>query len=292
MGEEIRATKPRSRSKASTAYLYSWGVVAVCGMAYVGVAATRPDLIGSVLPLADQTNDQTFAGRAVADVADELATLRKWVNDMQHELATTRSAMQEQASQQAALVQRLSAAEERLPATREIRADGTAKALAPRVSRAAQILQPAQQQQGVAAAAVRPPAEPAAPPAQVADVSNVRVINPVASSPITTGSVAQPPSGGAAAPKTPTVGGPRGIEIAAADSLDGLRSKWGDLAGRNTDALGELAPRYRLATDGRQSPFTLVAGPFSTPADAARTCAQLKARGIVCRVSDFSGSAF
>ncbi len=297
MQDATRSVKLKPQPRGSMAYLYSWGAVAVCGLAYVGVAATRPDLIGSILPLADQSGDQTYAGRAVADMADEIATLRKWVNDMQHDLAQTRNAMQEQNAQQQALLQRIAAAEDRISAPREVRADAQAKLLAQRVARAPQA-------SGAAATVAATPqstsAQPSAP-AQVADVSNLKVINTTPTSPITTGTVSvQPPAAAsqappaatpvAAQPKAPA--GPRGIEIGAADSLDSLRERWGDLAGRNSDALGELAPRYKLATDGRQSPFTLVAGPFVTPADASRACTQLKARGIACRVGDYAGSAF
>ncbi|CAN0466256.1 unnamed protein product, partial [Phaeothamnion confervicola] len=177
----MRASKAKDRSKATTAYLYSWGAVAVCGLAYVGVAATRPDLIGTVLPLADQANDQSYAGRAVADMADELATLRKWVNDIQHDLATTRNALQEQTAQQAALVQRMAAAEDRLPVTREVKADGVNKILAPRVARAAQPQAQTSHQSGsgpqqAATAAARSGADQvaaSAPGAPAVDVSNV-----------------------------------------------------------------------------------------------------------------------
>ena len=94
-----------------------------------------------------------------------------------------------------------------------------------------------------------------------------------------------------AAPPAPA-GAARGIVIGNSESLEALRARWGDLSTRNAGELRELAPRYRLATDGRPAPFSLLAGPFGTNDDAQRTCANLRAKGVTCRVSDYSGSAF
>ena len=152
--------------------------------------------------------------------------------------------------------------------------------------------------------ATAPPAQPSPAPAQAEPASlinGVRVLNG-ATAPITTGSV---PDAATTAPAAATVGtmktavvppptprvGPRAVEIGSSESLEGLRAKWGDLAGRNPE-LGELAPRYRLTADGRQAPFTLLAGPFDTPDSATRTCDALRAKGVTCRVAAYTGNAF
>ena len=141
------------------------------------------------------------------------------------------------------------------------------------------------------------PAEPG-PNAVVPKVLNAAV----ATSNITTGSVPQPataaaPAAGfgpakvtAAAPAAAT--GPRAIVIGATDSLDSLRVRWGELTERNAEELKALAPRYRLAADAKGAPFTLLAGPFESNADATRTCNALRAKGVACRVGDYTGSAF
>lgn len=297
---------------ASSAYLMSWVAVAAFGLGYIGVAATRPDLLGVILPISDQQNDQVIAGRTAADVADELATLRKWVHDVQHELAAAKSALQEQSQQQQALLQRVAAAEDRLAAvaTKEVRTEGAPAR--PGIQRLQTRTQAQPPQASTQAAAPAAPAEPRvaqAPTqsqAQAAQgvseaastlASNVRVLNnaATAAAPIATGSV--PDAGQTAAgfgqPKvTPAApAAPRAIEIGSSDSLEGLRAKWGDIAARNPEVVGEAAPRYRLSADGRQAPFTLLAGPYDA-ADAARACAALKAKGVACRVSSYGGNAF
>lgn len=326
----------------SSAYLMSWVALAAFGLGYIGVAATRPELLGTILPLAEPSHDQIVSGRTNADVADELATLRKWVNDLQHELASTKNALQEQAAGNAAVLQRLAAFEERLSQVREVRSEqGTtaapAKATVQRLQGRAQApaqTPPAAQAQAQAPAQVlaqalaQAPAQPPSPPATaaadaparpaqipsapppVAEAAaaagagaNVRVLNAgTGTSPITTGSV--PDAAGATTPvagfgqtkvtpaAAPGQGGPRAIEIASSDTLDGLRAKWGELSGRNGDVLGDLAPRYRLSADGRSAPFTLLAGPIENAAEATRICATLRAKGLTCRVGAFSGNAF
>lgn len=291
----------------SSAYLMSWVAVAAFGLGYIGVAATRPDLLGAILPLAEPTQDQMVAGRTAADIADELATLRKWVHDLQHELAATRSSMQDQAAQNVAIMQRLASAEERIGAAKDVRA---AEPQAPARPAAVQRLQ-----RGAQAPAALPwsPTVPAptAPPAAAQQVAqapagsvpameppdpgsaNFKVLNPAAQ--IATGSVPDVPAASAAAApaaKPPAPQSPRAVEIGNFDSLDGLRTSWGDLAGRNATVLGQLTPRYRLAADGRATPFTLLAGPFENTADATRACTALRAKGVACRVGAYGGNAF
>ena len=70
----------------------------------------------------------------------------------------------------------------------------------------------------------------------------------------------------------------------------GLRSRWSNLSSQHADTLRQLEPRYRISANGSQNPFTLLAGPFNSTADAAKTCAQLKASGVTCRVSDYAGN--
>ena len=297
---EPRTSRSHRAARPSSAYLYSWITVATCGLAYVGVAATRPDLIAAVLPIAETSSEQAFGSRAAADMADELATMRKWVHDMQHDLASTKSALLEQVQHNAALQQRIAAAEDRLPPVRETRVDAAAKAALVRARSAAQPAVPA----AVSPVPQAPSVQSQAPvaPAQTqsaADGGGFKVINAQTNAAdITTGSVSASPAPATtaaltAAPKTGAAPPrQRGIEIGSADSLEGLRSRWGDISGRNAEVLGDAAPRYRIASDGRPAPFTLVAGPFGTTEDAIRTCGQLRQKGVTCRVGDFTGSAF
>ena len=296
--------------QASNAYLMSWVAFAAFGLGYIGVAATRPDLLGAILPIAEPQQDQIMAGRTAGDIADELATLRKWVNDLQHDLAAAKSSMHEQAAHTTAIVQRLAAAEDRLGPIREVRSEG--RPTVQRLPIRGQAPAPAATQPVAAAVQALPagdppqqrlvqPAPPTTPAEPAAFANTMKVLNS-ASAPIATGSVpdAAPATAALASPPaspmktavvTPPRSGPRAIEIGNSESLEGLRTKWGDLSGRNPE-LGDLAPRYRLTADGRQAPFTLLAGPFDTPDAAARTCDALKSKGVTCRVGAYTGNAF
>ncbi len=275
--------------QASSLYLTSWVAVAAFGLGYIGVATTRPDLIGTVLPLAEQQMDQSNAGRQTGDLTEEMVVLRKWVHELQHELAATKSALHEQVSQNSAILQRLSAAEENLGALREVREPAgkqpggkvQTRAQSPGLGPVQLPFQTAKQQPAPANETTqRTVSSPAwSPEVSAAANTNVRIMNSVAA-PIATGSV--PDAAAAKAPPVPAT--PRAIEIGTAESLDGLRSKWGEIAGRNGDVLAAAAPRYRLSADGRSAPFTLLAGPFDTPAEATRACNALRAKGVACRL--------
>lgn len=288
---EHRTSSSASTQPRTSRYLLSWMALAAFGIGYIGIASIRPDLLAGMLPLADQNAEHAYGGRNAADLADELITLRKWVNDLQHEMAATRSAVHVQAEQGKALQQRLAAAEERLPPVREARAElPPAKAAVP--SRTA-----------------RAPAAPAAAfsgsahePVEMAEAkpplpANVKVLNQAPASEITTGSVPAPavPAFGQAKVSPPAAPAAatqavRGIEIADADSLDSLRSRWHALSNQHAGALKQLEPRYRISASGGGNPFTLLAGPFQSTADAAKACAQLRAGGVACKVSDYSGN--
>lgn len=300
-----RAGRVAPIRQTSNAYLMSWVALAAFGLGYIGVAATRPDLLGAILPLAEPQPEQIIAGRSAGDIADELATLRKWVHDLQHDLAAAKISLQDHAAQNTTIAQRLAATEDRLATSRETRTDAAGRTTIQRPQNRAQA--PAAPQPVVAAAPPVLAGEPqqqrftqlAAATAQTepAVVNGVKVLNG-ASAPIATGSVpdtAVPAPASAmktavVAPQPPRAG-PRAVEIGSSESLEGLRAKWGDLSGRNPE-LGDLAPRYRLTADGRQAPFTLLAGPFDTPDAATRTCDALRAKGVTCRVAPYTGNAF
>lgn len=288
-----RQSRTPGRRQATNAYVLSWVAVAMGGLAYLGVAAARPDLLSSILPIADQQQDQASAGRIGADLADEVTTLRKWVHDLQHEVAATKSTLQEQLSLTQALATRMGAAEERLPVVREIRSEPAQKGGVQRLG---------------TPASARPEAPPAArpqpqasavidlPPLQSA-AAGLKVLNPETQSQIATGSLPSasqaPPAAVAKAPATgkAVVATPRGIEIGSADLIDTLKARWGEVRQRSPDAVAALGARYRLASDGRANPFTLLAGPFTSTDEAVKACATLRSRGVSCRVSSFSGSA-
>ena len=326
-------TRSGSRSGSGAAagakvniYLLSWIALAAFGVGYIGVAATRPDLLAGLIPLSDTGVEQLAGGRSAGDIADELAAMRKWINDLQHEMVATKSAVQNNERHQEALQQRMTAAEERLPPVREVGLEGAHRSAA-----VAARQQPAKQvtaakhvdtriaeakaptavgQSQDATATESEPTNSTIAPAVSGALGGVKIINSSPASDVVTSSLspapapattpAIAPSAAQSAAVTKPFSPPkvvaatetaRGIEIAAAESLDGLRSQWSALSSRNAAALQRLEPRYRISTaNNSQTPFTLLAGPFANTTDAARACAQLRAGGVTCRVSDFGGN--
>jgi hypothetical protein len=301
----------------------SWVALAVGGLGYLAVAAARPDLLSTILPIADPSQEQIVAGRTAADVSDDIATLRKWVHDLQHEVAATKSALNDQVVYAQQLAQRITIAEDRVTApVREAVTEAPPKGQPQRVQ-VKQLTPPAKAPQPRAALPDLPPI-PGLSPQSVASMPpaaapNVRVLNGQEVSPVVTGSLPAsdlsvpaltspnlnvPPTA-ASSPAASTVIGPakvvpaqkkaaapRGIVIGRSDSLETLRLRWGELSTRNSADLSGLSARYKLAADGRQSPFSLLAGPFDSPAAAQRACANLRAKGVACQMSDFAGSSF
>lgn len=292
MQVETSAGRAAASRPATSLYLMTWVAVAAFGMGYIGIAATRPDLLGAILPIAEPATEQSAAGKSSGELTDEIAALRKWVHELQHELAATRSTLQEQVVHSGAVMQRLAATEERLTMLLEVRDTQPPAARTP-----AQRV-PARAQAPVVAPSRAAQAAPATvAPDGGAGIANLNVING-ASSAIATGSVPEAavrpspaPTSFGPAQVVPAPANPRGIEIASGESLDNLRTKWGELASRDARTLGALSPRYRLSADGRAAPFTLLAGPFGNSAEAARACTALRAKGIACRVGPYAGNS-
>lgn len=285
MRDEGRVERSVRRTSGFNTYLLTWAAIAAMSLGYLGVVSTRPELLANVLPIADH-GDQV-SSRNTSDMIDELTTLRKWVHDLQHDVAAAKSAIQESSSRQTELVQRLSAAEERLQGGREVRAEQSA----PGVRSSAKIATRVVTRPEIPAVATPLPVAVGEPQPGVESsvATGVKVLNAGVTSPIATGSIVAPVAGPG---RAPPLAGPRGIEIGSADSLDVLRSRWSELTEQQGHILKPLAPRYRISADGKQSPFTLMAGPFTNPAEAQRACANLRANGVTCRVGDYVGSTF
>jgi uncharacterized protein len=130
-------------------------------------------------------------------------------------------------------------------------------------------LLPSSIETGSVARTVAPPSPPtaAAPVAAPVMINVAKAITPAA----------KPRSGGATA-----------VQIAAGPSVDALRLNWMLLSDRHSNVLKPLEPRFVSDTVGV---YRLVAGPFASPADAQRACADLKARGASCQTTEFGGEA-
>ena len=132
----------------------------------------------------------------------------------------------------------------------------------------------------VAQAGTKPPehatAAKAAPIAKPKLVATAVVLP--ATNPVRTGSVP-------AASTAP----PQGVLIASGPSLDSVRLSWSVLHDKHGAVLGSLEPRVVPAGDG--SAFNLIAGPFASDAEVQAACTSLKAQGVGCKPSVFTGAA-
>lgn len=274
------------RPRRVSAYVAGWVLLATSGLAYLGVVAARPDLMTA--GRGEQVAGAAATGQA-ADLVEQLASTKGWLRDLENELGETRRQLSAERERNAALAQRLAMAEELKAARPNETGKQSTVILPPVVS-----LEPGPAQVSPPTAGVR--IVNAAPtPKQSAIVTGTveaGTAGAPTAEPGAAPSNAGPISFGApkvvvAAPSTPT-----GIEIADAESLDGLRQSWSALSSGNTDVLRRLSARYRISSDAsRDKPFTLLAGPFPTPAEARRACIALKARGVNCKVGDFTGNA-
>lgn len=88
-----------------------------------------------------------------------------------------------------------------------------------------------------------------------------------------------------------------GVELASDANAQALHKAWATLGARHKALLAGLEARHREApvddeTAGHSSQLTLVAGPFTNAADAAKLCARLRATGTPCKETVFAGEAF
>ncbi len=106
------------------------------------------------------------------------------------------------------------------------------------------------------------------------------VVVPGVVNPVKTGTLAQPQATGRKQ---------AGLLIASGPSVDAMRLSWNVITQNHGVALGPVEPRILPAGDG--SVFQLIAGPYATDADAAKACANLRSRGVTCRMTEFTGAA-
>lgn len=286
---------PRQRRRGPlNGYVLFWSLLALGALGYLGVVATRPDLIiARLAPGEPQTAEPTAVERRTSEIADELLMLRRWLTDLQRDFAETRATVVQKLGEEHSLAARVSTIEERLT-VQEAKVEAAA-ADPPEPAKGAK---PAPNTKAAAVAKATPPAKAAAPAERAAEPA-VQVAAPavrsLAEAPIATGSIAAPDTGpipfGAAKVTLPSAGRQIGIELSGGESLEALRLSWGQLADQHKQVLGRLAPRYRTAAKGENDPLRLVAGPFASPAEATRACAALRSKQVHCRVGEFIGNA-
>lgn len=280
-------TARRPAKSGSTLYVSSWVAIGIGSLAYLATISYAPQTLGSAGLFGAQADGFAVADtrpspqQSAVDTGRETMILRGWVRDLQGELTSTKTELQTQRERADMLASELAAARD------EARAVDTSERQAPAASSVVTgsipvktVTVPVTPQP----AAAKPPskavvtAKPKAAPAAVPQKTAVRTPPP-------------PPPVKFSAPVVKPSGPPAAVEIASADTLDGLRSSWTILSATNSRVLGRLQPRYVIRADGSAAPFSLLAGPFADTAQAQRACAQLRSRRVNCRVSTFAGNA-
>ena len=130
------------------------------------------------------------------------------------------------------------------------------------------------------------PAEKNAEKNKVVVLNAQPTLRPEQPEPLETGSLppAQPPTitfGPAIVTPAPQ---PVAIHLDAGPSIDALRLRWSMLHNRHPSALRELEPRYLIAGTAASPSYQLTAGPVSSPDEASRICALLRAKRVPCSV--------
>jgi hypothetical protein len=252
-------------------------------VAYLSVVLLRPDLVARV----------NSGGAAVA----EIETLRGEVDGLRRDVASVRSLVDETASQQKVIFDRLTAMGAPMGAPVPA-SDPSAPPPALRLD-SAPVNVPMSPRADAAPSAVVPSAGAAK------SIADAKVLN--AKPGLETGSVkpvpptAAPAAKPAAAPAEPppfaapvvtTAAKPVGVQIASGSSIDSLRLSWNLLSETHADKLKNLEPRYSLSVDNGAVVYNLMAGPVKSEADAKKMCKALSAKAIPCKVvGEFGGAA-
>lgn len=83
-------------------------------------------------------------------------------------------------------------------------------------------------------------------------------------------------------------------EVAALDlggyrSLSSLKKAWSDMTGRYGEFGAKMEPLARLRETETGMEARLLAGPYTSQTEAAKSCMRLKALGVGCAVTTYSG---
>jgi SPOR domain len=80
------------------------------------------------------------------------------------------------------------------------------------------------------------------------------------------------------------------LSLSQATSVTGLRASWLLLTTRHAQSFANYRPRY--TKDSATGLYRLIAGPIVNRTEADRVCTTLRAQGVSCGVTNYSGTAF
>ena len=304
----------RKANRLTTLYVATWGILAAAALAYLVVLALRPDLgAGVVTRITPAQPEPTQVQRTVSKALAELQSVRQSVAEawtqigalkdtvsrhedqgrsvaaLSHEVADLRSSVSGQDERGRVLAARLSAVE-----SRQAGGDGTAHARASGPMAGS----PRNQAMEVAGATItgsveeRSGGRPSGTEARSSQPVQPQRATPEGA-PKQAGAAAMPafaaPKVVSVAPKAPAIAGPVGLQLATGPTADALRLAWLRVSSEQKEALQGLEPRYAEAKIASGVVYRLIAGPVANSEEAARICADLKARKVSCAVASYAG---
>jgi len=269
MAAQSTPSAPAPTARYVRFYLFTWGLLAAGGLAYLASLAWQPELFAQ-LGLSDRAEADSplqLANRALTEVG----VVRRTLDEVQRDVGQVREAMAERGVQERVVEARISALEERAT---------TAPAVA-----AAQAPEPPAAEKSAEKAKADKPRKPGATPA--AHVVQHRQGSPD----IETGSIgAESPTITFGEPVvTPSRSSAYGVQLAAGPSLEAVRLSWNTLLERHGAELSALQPHVVPPRADGTGSYRLVAGPLPTRADADKLCNTLGVGRQGCFATSFLG---
>ena len=279
-------THPARSRRFIKIYLVAWAVLAIGALAYLTFLAfpQSPQQVAQRAPAAEAEAGPTL--RAVAKSLAEMGVaVRRGFADVQKDVTHLKEVMVDQDGKTKATETRLNSLEERVATIEAIRTPASPPPKAKAVEPKAKALDKSQPPSKTSDARVTPHVINAPPP------SSPPRENPMAANqdaPLETGSIAKSREVVFGDPVvTPTSTVPFGVQLAASQTLDGLRQRWEQLVDQH-GSLATLQPRIVQPRGG--GPYRLVAGPIESKADADRLCADMRVARTSCFATPYSGS--
>ncbi|MBX9592042.1 MAG: SPOR domain-containing protein [Hyphomonadaceae bacterium] len=270
---------PRSR-RFIKVYLATWALLGVAALAYLGLLAIQHQHGAQLRPQVVEP-DPSQAIRALAKTTVEMGTMRRSLSEIQKDVSDLKDAAAEREAKEKAVTTRLTAVEERLAT---MHAGAEPADMPARTNKVADKHQRKMPEPRITARLLTVPPEAPAPtplPPSFKDHGP-----PV---PLETGSIAPKEEITFGEPVVTRTGPATfAVQLAASPSLHGLRQSWGQLRERH-GALATLEPRIvPPKSDG--GPYRLLAGPFTTRADADRVCTEMGVGRNGCYVTTYIGT--
>lgn len=279
-------------------YMFIWAVAAAAALAYLASLATAPDLskAGTKEAQAEAEQPLRLASRALS----EIGTVRRTVGDMQRDISQIRDTLTERDATERQTQSRIAALEEKVTSL--------PSSTAP-VAAATPPATPVPKQKAADKAKAKDKATPEA--RSTSRLSRVEgeekdgPDDPYAQPRVETGSLAgqdsEQPAAATPPPPvqpvvtfgvpvvTPTKGKGTGfaVQVGAGASVDALRATWKQLQSKH-DSLSGLEARV-VAPKAEGGKYRLVAGPFSSKADAEKACTDMNVGRTGCFSTAFSG---